>query len=158
MRRLPVTLILLAAALALIAQPATAAAGKWIIKGANGKTCGTVRSGGTGADIATIYRHGVKVGGIFGVGDVSGQVWYAPPSAGGWVKSIYLTPGPRSSLFLIVPENPELQSRGRAVRRSGRWIVQKRVGSRWVTRGSASAACPGWMAAGAVYALDVRWL
>jgi hypothetical protein len=74
------------------------------------------------------------------------------------VKTIYVTPGSKNSVFLIVPAEPELQSRGRAVRRNGRWTVQKRVGSRWVTRGSASAACPGWMAAGAVYALDARWL
>ncbi|MBE3032893.1 MAG: hypothetical protein IMZ74_06810 [Actinobacteria bacterium] len=157
-RRVLATIVILSASLLL---PASASAtSRWLVKNASGKILGSVQKSSSGA--YRYVRAGARVGGIkYWGGDATAIAWYAPPSAGHWLKSILVTPAtypdPDPSRFNMGPRT-DYNVTGRAVRRSGRWVVQRRVsGGFWHTRGRVSSSCPGGVAGGAVFVLDKTW-
>ena len=156
-RRVSIALAILTMSLVL---PASASAtSKWLVKSASGTVLGSVRRSSTGA--FRYYRAGVRVGGIrYWGGDATAVAWYAPPSASGWVKAILVSPAtypdPDPSRFNMGPRK-HYSVTGRAIRRSGRWVVQRLVSGSWHTRGRVSSSCPGAQAGGAVFVLDKAW-
>jgi hypothetical protein len=146
---------------AIVVLPATAAAtSSWVVKSSSGKTLGSVAVSSAGK--VGFYRAGVRVGGMrFYGGDATAIAWYAPPSAGHRVKSILVTPrtypDPDPSCYLMRAKGGDYALKGRSIRRSGRWIVQRRAGGSWHDRGWVDKSCPGWIAGGGVFVLDKLW-
>jgi hypothetical protein len=152
-------LALVILAMCLVLPASASATSKWLVRAPSGKVLGSVRVSPTGA--FRYYHAGVRVGGIkFWGGDATAIAWYAPPGASGWVKSILVTPAtypdPDPSRYKMGPRR-HYSVTGHASRRSGRWVVQRRVSGSWITRGRVSESCPGWVAGGAVFVLDKWW-
>jgi len=146
-------------AVSLLLPASASASSQWLVRSASGKIIGSVHTS-TGGKYG-YYRAGVKVGGIkFWGGDATAIAWYAPPSSSSWVKSILVTPAtypdPYPSRFNMGPRK-HYSVTGRAVKRNGRWVVQRRVSGSWRTRGRVFGSCPGWVAGGAVFVLDKAW-
>lgn len=145
--------------LSLVLPASASATSKWLVRSASGKVLGSVREAPAGT--FRYYHAGVRVGGIkYWGGDATSIAWYMPPGASGWVKTILVAPAtypdPDPSRFNMGPRK-HYSVTGRASRRSGRWVVQRRVSGSWRTRGRVSSSCPGWVAGGAVFVLDKWW-